>query len=97
MKGLIHTLRAEIDRARTRWLCLAAILLTALGVALLPQASSQDRNFAGSVQGSYLYVHDSKFEARDRALDPSKVASAVVTTNRVNRPFVVVEQGVPAP
>lgn len=30
-------------------------------------------------------------------VNPSKVASAVVTTNRVNRPFVLLEQGVAAP
>jgi hypothetical protein len=78
MKSFVLTLRALWQGASSRcgrtplagrWLCLTAVVLTALGVTLLPPAESQDRNFAGSVQASYLYVHDSKFEARDRALD----------------------------
>lgn len=36
---------------------------------LLPHARGQDRNFAGSVQAGYLYVHDPDFDARKRALD----------------------------
>jgi len=48
-------------------------LLGIVGVALLalvlPSARGQDRNFAGSVQAGYLYVHDPDFQARKRALD----------------------------
>lgn len=69
MKSLLRSLWATNKTASTRWLCLAATSLVALGVALLPHAESQDRNFAGSVQASYLYVHDSDLKARDRSLD----------------------------
>jgi hypothetical protein len=43
--------------------------LVALLALVLPQAHGQDRNFAGSVQASYLYVHDDDFNARKRVLD----------------------------
>lgn len=47
--------------------CLLALLVVA---ALATFAEGQDRNIAGSVQGSYLYVHDKPGEiARERALD----------------------------
>jgi hypothetical protein len=69
MKSFFLSLWAMNKTASTRWLCLAATLLVALCVSLLPQAESQDRNFAGSVQASYLYVHDNDFKARDRSLD----------------------------
>jgi hypothetical protein len=51
----------------TRFWCLASLSLVAL---LAVFAQGQDRNIAGSVQGSYLYVHDGHNQtARDRALD----------------------------
>jgi hypothetical protein len=48
---------------------LFGVAAVAMIAALLPHAQGQDRNFAGSVQAGYLYVHDDSFEARDRALD----------------------------
>ena len=66
MKNLCVTMRALAQSSEARWLCLAGIMLVTLGAALLPFASGQDRNFAGSVQASYLYVHDNK--PRDVAL-----------------------------
>ncbi|MET0343390.1 MAG: hypothetical protein ABW252_20435 [Polyangiales bacterium] len=62
--------RKETRRTRARWVCLGAVLMIAAGSALLAKVEGQDRNFAGSVQGSYLYVHDGKNEhARQRSLD----------------------------
>ncbi len=47
--------------------CLLALLLVGLMAVF---AEGQDRNIAGSVQGSYLYVHDRSGEnARERAFD----------------------------
>jgi hypothetical protein len=51
------------------WLCWLGLAAVAVVAASLPQASGQDRNFAGSVQAGYLYVHDPDFDARKRALD----------------------------
>jgi len=68
MKSLFQTMRRQMKSADKRWLCLAAVLTIGMAALLLPGAESQDRNFAGSVQASYLYVHDSD-SARDRALD----------------------------
>lgn len=70
MRSLFSTMRQRIKSADKRWLCcLSAVLAVALTALLLPGAEGQDRNFAGSVQASYLYVHDSDFTARDRSLD----------------------------
>jgi hypothetical protein len=69
MKSLFMSLRSLGNHVGARWACLALLMLVTLAAALLPNASGQDRNFAGSVQASYLYVHDRNFEARDRALD----------------------------
>jgi len=45
-------------------------LLSVVSLAALPLARSQERNFAGSVQGAYLYVHDQGGEpGRKRAFD----------------------------
>ena len=47
-------------------LCLIALVM----VCALPRAQGQERNFAGSVQGAYLYAKDLDGEpARQRALD----------------------------
>src|ERR1700712_2522347 len=71
MKETFVTLRGRCSRfansVGARWACLCALLLVTLGALLLPYASGQDRNFAGSVQSSYLYVHDKN--ARDVALN----------------------------
>ena len=60
-------------QSRARTLSARGVLLLMLcGVMALalPIARGQERNFAGSVQGSYLYVHDGKNErARERSLD----------------------------
>src|SRR4051812_21820721 len=54
----------------TRLLALFSSLIAVFGVALVtPQARGQDRNFAGSVQGSYLYVRAKEGPTRKRALD----------------------------
>jgi hypothetical protein len=45
-------------------------LLSVVSLAALPLARGQERNFAGSVQGAYLYVHDQGGEpGRRRAFD----------------------------
>jgi hypothetical protein len=65
-------MNAWFKTARTRstlWSCLAAVMTIATTAALLTPAAGQDRNFAGSVQASYLYVHDRDFKARERSLD----------------------------
>ena len=67
MKSLFMTLQRLRQSLGARFVCLAALLLVALGAVLLSDARGQDRNFAGSVQGSYLYIHDKK--PRDIALD----------------------------
>jgi hypothetical protein len=67
MKSLFMTLQKLYQSVGARFACLAALLLVALGAVLLSDARGQDRNFAGSVQGSYLYIHDKK--PRDIALD----------------------------
>lgn len=70
MKSPFLITRRALRHANTRWLCLAATLALAVGALLLPGAEGQDRNFAGSVQASYLYVHDrDNVIARNRALD----------------------------
>jgi hypothetical protein len=46
-------------------LALSVAAVVVLGLCLDP-AEGQDRNFAGSVQGSYLYVHDYEDEGEDR-------------------------------
>lgn len=57
-------------RNGSRWWCLALVALVAVVAVISPYAEGQDRNIAGSVQGSYLYVHDGHNQtARDRALD----------------------------
>jgi hypothetical protein len=49
---------------------LAALALVALLAVVSPFAEGQDRNIAGSVQGSYMYLHDRAGQtARDRSLD----------------------------
>jgi hypothetical protein len=52
---------------------LLVIAISAVGVAaLLPSVRGQDRNFAGSIQSSYLYVHDQEDipgRVRDRVFD----------------------------
>lgn len=68
MKSLMLTICRQIARADKRLLCLGAVFAVAVLAALLPAAEGQDRNIAGSVQASYLYVHDSDM-ARDRAFD----------------------------
>ena len=69
MKSLYLTTRRLLHSASTYWLGLAALLMVAASAALMPLAVGQDRNFAGSVQASYLYVHDSDVYVRDRVLD----------------------------
>ncbi|HEY6878615.1 MAG TPA: hypothetical protein VI299_11385 [Polyangiales bacterium] len=57
-------------RIGARWWCLALVALVAVVAVVSPHVMGQDRNIAGSVQGSYLYVHDGHNQtARDRALD----------------------------
>ena len=61
------------DSLRRRWALPALIVLVLAGaftVGLMPVdgAQSQDRNFAGSVQASYLYVPTDP-EARDISFD----------------------------
>ncbi len=69
MKSLYRTMRRRMNSASKYGLCLVALLAVAVSAALSPLARGQDRNFAGSVQASYLYVHDKDVYARDRALD----------------------------
>lgn len=63
----------EHRASRARRLSVRGVLLglTALVMLLsLPIARSQERNFAGSVQGAYLYAHDQDgLPARTRSLD----------------------------
>lgn len=68
MKSLLLTMCRLFRAADKRLLCLAAVLTVGVLAALMPSAEGQDRNFAGSVQASYLYVHDDD-PSRDRALD----------------------------
>ena len=60
---------SAIRRRSTLVFCLVAISVIAASAAIMSRVEGQDRNFAGSVQASYLYVHDSDWKARDRALD----------------------------
>jgi hypothetical protein len=64
--------RNQVRRALSSWLWLS-LALVGIGVSALLGAKvhGQDRNFAGSVQASYLYVHedDADEKPRDMALD----------------------------
>ncbi|MET0284126.1 MAG: hypothetical protein ABW352_06640 [Polyangiales bacterium] len=53
-----------------RFWALASLALVTLLAVVSPFAEGQDRNIAGSVQGSYMYLHDRDGQtARDRSLD----------------------------
>lgn len=69
MRRLYLTARALLAKLEQRGLCLLSIAVVGLAAALWSPASGQDRNFAGSVQASYLYVRDADYSSRDRALD----------------------------
>jgi hypothetical protein len=60
----------EIGALKLSARCGLLLLVALVMVCALPQARGQERNFAGSVQGAYLYAKDMDGEpARQRALD----------------------------
>ena len=72
MKTRIAKVRTEARRAGSAWLWLALALLgVGMSAAIGAPVHGQDRNFAGSVQASYLYVQDKDKDAkpRDMAFD----------------------------
>jgi hypothetical protein len=72
MKTRFANAHKVVRRARSTWLWLTvAVAMVGVSAFLDAPVHGQDRNFAGSVQSSYLYVHDNdkNVKPRDMALD----------------------------
>jgi hypothetical protein len=70
MKTLREASRRGASRLGARTAFAVAMCTVLLSALLLPYAQGQDRNFAGSIQGGYLYVQDRDgLPGRTRALD----------------------------